>query len=109
MTIVCRSRGRVRMWAASLAVGLTAVSLAAESQQPTQAQVSAIRSNCRADYQKLCASVPPGGAASLSCLQQHVTQTSPGCQQALRAVSGASASTAPAATAGAAPAAPNPA
>ena len=70
--------------------------LPAEAQQPSQAQLSAIRSGCRGDYKAHCSSVPTGGAAALQCLQQHAAQTSAGCQQALRAVSPAPQATAPA-------------
>lgn len=56
------------------------------SQAPSEAQRSAIRSACRADYQANCASVPPGGAASLQCLQKNISNLSPSCQTAVRAV-----------------------
>jgi outer membrane biosynthesis protein TonB len=56
------------------------------SQAPTDAQRSAIRSQCRSDYQAHCASIPPGGAASLQCLQQNISSLSPSCQTAVRAV-----------------------
>src|ERR1700732_2168105 len=56
------------------------------SQAPTDAQRSAIRSECRADYEAHCASVPPGGAASLQCLQQNMSSLSSSCQTAVRAV-----------------------
>src|ERR1700716_1203152 len=56
------------------------------SQAPTDAQRNAIRSECRADYQAHCASVPPGGAASLQCLQKNMSSLSSGCQTAVKAV-----------------------
>jgi hypothetical protein len=56
------------------------------SQAPTDAQRSAIRSECRSDYEAHCASIPPGGAASLQCLQQNMSSLAPGCQAAVRAV-----------------------
>src|SRR3954453_15862043 len=56
------------------------------SQAPTEAQRSAIRSECRSDYEANCASVPPGGAASLQCLQQNMSKLSSSCQCAVRAV-----------------------
>ena len=61
------------------------------SQTPTDAQRNAIRSQCRADYQAHCASVPPGGAASLQCLQKNMSSLSPGCAGAVRAVEPAAA------------------
>src|SRR4030095_551693 len=59
------------------------------AQQPPQAQANAIRQSCRGDYMTHCSGAPTGGAAALACLQQHAAQASPGCQQALRAASGA--------------------
>ena len=71
--------------------------------EPTEAQTSAIRSNCRSDYMSYCSSVPRGGAASLDCLKQNVAKLSTACQQAVNAIGGAPA---PAPAAKAAPAAP---
>ena len=56
------------------------------AQQPSQAQANAIRQSCRADYQSYCAAVPPGGQASLSCLQAHASGLSPDCARAVGAV-----------------------
>ena len=82
------------------------------AQQPSQAQISAIKSACRGDYQSVCAGVPTGGQAALQCLQQHSSQVSAGCASALAPLSGAQ-SQAPAtgqqtAPAAAAPLAPLP-
>ena len=60
----------------------------APAQKPTDAQTAAIRSACRSDYQKNCASVPPGGEASLQCLQKSMPKLSPSCQKAVSAVGG---------------------
>ena len=38
---------------------------------------------CRADYDRLCAGVVPGGGRVLACLQSQANQLSPGCAQAL--------------------------
>jgi hypothetical protein len=56
------------------------------SQAPTEAQRSAIRSECRSDYMAHCSEVPPGGMASLQCLQSHMSSLSADCQGAVRAV-----------------------
>jgi hypothetical protein len=77
---------RAPLLAALLALVLFGVATPASSQSPTDAQRSAIRSQCRSDYQAHCASIPPGGAASLQCLQQNMSSLSPGCQGAVRAV-----------------------
>jgi len=78
----------------------------AAAQQPSQAQISAIRSACRADYQAHCSSVQPGGPAALACLKKNVAALSPACQKAVDAVGGAAA---PARTSGEAPSASPPA
>src|SRR5258708_14687946 len=72
-------------WAPTAAI-LFAVAAPAFSQAPTDAQRSAIRSECRSDYEAHCSSVPPGGEASLQCLQKNMSSLSGGCQTAVRAV-----------------------
>ena len=74
-------------------------------QKPTDAQTAAVRNACRSDYEKNCASVPPGGAASLQCLQKSMSKLSPGCQKAVSAVGAGGAGSTPTAAATAAPAA----
>jgi hypothetical protein len=99
---------RVSAFRASTMVILLAAATSAYSQAPTDAQRSAIRSQCRSDYQAHCASVPPGGKASLQCLQQNMSSLSSGCQAAVRAVEAPAApkaETAPVAPAESAPAA----
>ena len=56
------------------------------SQAPSQAQRDAIKSQCRSDYMAHCSSVPPGGEASLQCLQKNMASLAPGCQSAVKAV-----------------------
>ena len=76
---------------ALLVTAIFMVATPAWSQAPTDTQRNAIRSQCRADYQAHCASVPPGGAASLQCLQKNMSSLSPGCAGAVRAVEPAAA------------------
>jgi hypothetical protein len=71
---------------AVLATILFGLTMPVFSQAPTDAQRNAIRSECRSDYEAHCASIPPGGAASLQCLQKNISSLSPGCQTAVRAV-----------------------
>lgn len=73
------------LWLSLVTVGI-AIATPAYSQAPTDAQRSAIRAECRSDYQANCASVPPGGMASLQCLQKNMSSLSSGCQSAVRAV-----------------------
>jgi hypothetical protein len=81
---------KMRYTASSLKLLTTAIVLLAASpafsQAPTEAQRDAIRSACRADYEAHCASVPPGGAASLQCLQKNMSSLSSTCQSAVHAV-----------------------
>src|SRR3981081_2058436 len=78
--------GRAATLWASIVTVMFAVTTPIFAQAPTDAQRSAIRSECRSDYETHCASVPPGGAASLQCLQKNMSSLSPGCQTAVRAV-----------------------
>jgi len=78
--------GRAAALWALIATASFAAAIPAFSQQPTDAQRSAIRAQCRADYEAHCASVPPGGMASLQCLQKNMSSLAPGCQSAVRAV-----------------------
>jgi hypothetical protein len=73
------------LWMSMLTVGI-AIATPAYSQAPTAAQRSAIRAECRSDYEAHCASIPPGGMASLQCLQSNMSSLSSGCQSAVRAV-----------------------
>ena len=73
--------------------------------KPTNAQVAAIRSACRSDYQKVCAGVPTGGAPALQCLEKNKAKVSAPCEQAINAASGGAAPPAGGAAATASPAA----
>jgi hypothetical protein len=73
------------LWMSVVTVSV-AIATPARSQAPTDAQRSAIRAECRSDYEAHCASVPPGGMASLQCLQKNMSSLSSGCQSAVRAV-----------------------
>jgi hypothetical protein len=78
--------GRAATLWASIVTVIFAVTTPIFAQAPTDAQRSAIRSACRSDYEAHCASVPPGGAASLQCLQKNMSSLSSSCQTAVRAV-----------------------
>jgi hypothetical protein len=74
--------------AAKCAVLSVVFTAAAQAQQPTDAQISAVRSACRGDYKSVCAGVPTGGKEAVQCLQQHSDSVSPACQVALAPLSG---------------------
>lgn len=78
-------RPAAALWAV-LAIVTFVVTAPAFSQAPTDAQREAIKSQCRSDYMAHCSSVPPGGAASLQCLQKNMSSLSSNCQSAVRAV-----------------------
>jgi hypothetical protein len=67
-------------------LAVTVAATPAFSQAPSEAQRAAIKSECRSDYMAHCSSIPPGGAASLECLQKNMSSLAPGCQSAVRAV-----------------------
>src|SRR5260221_8824542 len=76
--------------ATTLGALLTAVIFATAApvvaQAPGQAQRDAIKTQCRSDYIAHCSSIPPGGEASLQCLQKNMSSLSSSCQTAVRAV-----------------------
>src|ERR1700748_617283 len=81
-----KTSGRTAALCAIIAGATFATAMPAFSQAPSDAQRSAIRSACRSDYMAHCSSVPPGGMASLQCLQKNMSSLSSGCQSAVRAV-----------------------
>ena len=87
---------KLASWLSLVAISVAAPALA---QAPSQAQRDAIKSQCRSDYMAHCASVPPGGEASLQCLQKNMSSLSSGCQGAVRAVEAPAAAAKPAETA----------
>ncbi|MCC8978772.1 cysteine rich repeat-containing protein, partial [Bradyrhizobium acaciae] len=74
---------KLSAWLALAAIMSAAPAL---SQAPSQAQRDAIKSQCRNDYIAHCSSVPPGGEASLQCLQKNMASLAPGCASAVKAV-----------------------
>jgi cysteine rich repeat protein len=75
---------RQTLWSV-LAFGIVAAT-PVFAQAPSEAQREAIKSNCRSDYMAHCSSVPPGGAASLECLQKNMASLSGSCASAVKAV-----------------------
>jgi hypothetical protein len=96
----------IRRLSGLLVISLSLVSPAV-AQKPSQAQITAVRQACPADYQTYCSDVPTGGSASLACLKRNVQSLSEPCQQAVAAI-GSPAQAAPA-TAAPGTAAPSPA
>jgi hypothetical protein len=102
--------------ATSSTTATAGLSVTAAAQQPSEAQIGAIRSACRADFLAHCSGVQPGGHDALACLRKNIAALSAGCQKAVSAVGGAAlqkpdeaaaaAMAAPPASAGTAAAAP---
>lgn len=71
------------------ALALTTVAMPlpsnAQSQIPPQirSEALALVQVCRADSDRLCAGVVPGGGRILACLQGQMSQLSPACAQAM--------------------------
>ncbi|MET3758974.1 hypothetical protein ABID08_006358 [Rhizobium binae] len=76
---------------ANTATATPAPTTATPAHQPTQAQRNAVKSACQRDFMAQCSGVAPGGAAALSCLQQHNAALSAPCQQAVAAIGGSGA------------------
>src|SRR5437667_6477901 len=71
---------------ALVSAAIFAAATPALSQGPSEAQREAVKSECRSDYMAHCSSIPPGGEASLQCLQKNMSSLAAGCQSAVRAV-----------------------
>jgi hypothetical protein len=75
------------VWSAVLVAAVIGVAGDTLAQQPSQAQLNALRSSCRNDYMAHCSSVPTGGAPALNCLKQQMSTLSSGCRTAVSAIS----------------------
>jgi hypothetical protein len=75
----------IRRLSGLLMISLSLVSPAV-AQKPSQAQITAIRQACPADYQTYCSDVPTGGSASLACLKRNMQSLSEPCHQAVAAI-----------------------
>lgn len=65
-------------------LSLSAAILAAASFAGTRQQMmSALRTACKADVQRLCSDVSPGHGALKQCIKNHASELSDGCRQAL--------------------------
>jgi hypothetical protein len=86
MAVVCRpallhASGTALLVAAAIGAGSEAL-----AQKPSQSQLNAMRQSCRSDYMAHCSTVPTGGAPALNCLKQNLSNLSPACQSAVKAI-----------------------
>jgi hypothetical protein len=49
------------------------------------AQTEAEKEACKADFEKYCQGVEPGGGRIIECLSQHMDKLTPECQAAVKA------------------------
>jgi hypothetical protein len=85
MTILA-SASRYALYALALAFALMAQKHGAAAEQPNPDQIAAIKSNCRSDFMSKCWGVPRGGAEAFQCLKKNLASLSPGCAEAVKAV-----------------------
>ena len=76
---------RLQLTPVVLAVAITSGSALAQTQlSPTmKAEAKSLAQLCRADFDKLCPNVRPGGGRILACLESHAVELTPQCQAAL--------------------------
>ena len=74
---------RIRHLALASALSLAAL-VSAES--GALAQQAAAMKYCKADFERLCPGVQPGGGRIIACLKEHKEEMSIGCGKALHAM-----------------------
>jgi hypothetical protein len=75
------------MRAPCLAIAATlALATLAFTQSAALAQQAEAMKYCKADYERLCPGVQPGGGRIIACLKEHKMEVSVGCAKALQAM-----------------------
>ncbi|MBV9562928.1 MAG: cysteine rich repeat-containing protein [Bradyrhizobium sp.] len=74
-----------RAIAAALVICACALPSFAHAQASPQlrSEAMALMQTCRADYQRLCSNVAPGGGRILACLHLHTNELGAACAQAM--------------------------
>jgi hypothetical protein len=85
MEMINTLKRAAKLWTL-LTAATFATAAAGLAQAPSQAQRDAIKAQCRSDYIAHCSSIPPGGEASLQCLQKNMSSLSASCKSAVQAV-----------------------
>lgn len=65
----------------TIALTLALATLAA-TPQAQAGDAKSVRSVCRADYERLCHDVQPGGGRIKACMKEHLSQLSEDCRNA---------------------------
>jgi hypothetical protein len=82
-----KRKGVTTMLSRQVAVAsVLAVVLVSLSPPTVRAQGGETLSRCKADAEKICPGVTPGGGKLIECLKQHPDDVSVGCAKALKAV-----------------------
>jgi cysteine rich repeat protein len=76
---------RIRYFAIASALSLAALVSTAPY---ALAQQAAAMKYCKADFERLCPGVQPGGGRIIACLKSHKEEISIGCGKALQAMKG---------------------
>jgi Cysteine rich repeat len=69
---------------ATLLVSLTLVMSAFAQPSKMDSEMAALRTYCKADVERLCPKVEPGGGRIKACLMEHKNEISVGCAKALQ-------------------------
>lgn len=73
----------MRIYAITFALATTLFAAA-----PGLAQENDLVKYCKADIERLCAGIAPGGGGLMKCLKSHTKEMSVGCAQALQKIKG---------------------
>ncbi|MDR3512345.1 MAG: cysteine rich repeat-containing protein [Caulobacteraceae bacterium] len=68
---------------AALAIAGSAYGVGVAQQREGGGPMAGLRQACRADVQKLCSDVQPGGGRLMQCMRDHRDQLSNGCKSML--------------------------
>ncbi len=79
----CYGRAAARILAAAACA--LAFAMGGAQAQVSQAEIGAVKANCRSDYMAHCMSVRPGGKEALQCLQSHLDSLNGACKDAVAA------------------------
>jgi hypothetical protein len=81
-----KKRGTTMLTRQVKVASVLAVVLISLSGPAARAQGGETLSHCKADAEKICPGVAPGGGKLIECLKQHPDDVSVGCAKALKAV-----------------------